>query len=191
MILHIKKAATRLLLAGLCALTTPAISAETLSSEEQASIQQKFTQLATDPGTVMFSPPTGWQLADPKALPSSIKIMVVGKSSRSFPPSMNLTSEPYSGTLKQYLKKVKAINESQGDEWKDLGTIRTEAGDASLSQADMKSEWGKIRLMHVILLRNHVAYILTASALQEEFPNFYESFFQSMKSLRVNPENPK
>jgi hypothetical protein len=124
-------------------------------------------------------------MADHKLLPERVKVMVVGKSPTSFPPSMNLSTEPYKGSLKQYLKIVKNMNDAQGFEWKDLGTIRTEAGIASLSQADTKNEWGNVRLMHVILMKNGTVYILTASALKDEFSEFYKEFFAAMRSLRV------
>ncbi|WP_011176229.1 hypothetical protein [Candidatus Protochlamydia amoebophila] len=141
-----------------------------------------------DSGIVLFTPPSGWRMADPKILPERVKLMVVGQGPSAFPPSMNLSLEPYSGSLKQYLKSVKNTNMAQGYQWKDLGTIRTEAGNASLSQVDTKSEWGSVRLMHVILLKNGVIYILTASALQDEFSQFYKDFFNSMRSLRVAKE---
>lgn len=160
----------------------------TLSSEEQAKVQQQYEQMTQAPGQVMFTPPEGWQMADPKALPPSVKIMVVGKGEKEFPPSLNLGSEKFGGTLKDYLKTVKAINDSQGTEWKDLGTIKTEAGDASLSQVDAKTQWGNVRTMHVIFLQNGTVYIMTAAALKEEFPKYYKDFFNAMRSLRVNKD---
>lgn len=143
-----------------------------------------------EPGTVMFTPPSGWRFADSNSLPPSVKTMVVGKGQHEFPPSMNLGTEAYKGTLKQYLKVIKGINDSQGSEWKDLGTVRTEAGDASLSQVDSKTQWGDVRMMHVILIRNGIVYILTSAALKEEFPKFYKEFFNSMRSLRINNDEP-
>lgn len=136
-------------------------------------------------GVVLFTPPNNWHLADSKLLPERVKVMVVGKGPSSFPPSMNLSLEPYKGSLKQYLKIVKSMNDAQGFEWKDLGTIRTEAGIASLSQVDTKNEWGSVRLMHVILMKNGTIYILTASAIKDEFSQFYKEFFAAMRSLRV------
>ncbi|WP_096030661.1 hypothetical protein [Candidatus Protochlamydia naegleriophila] len=124
-------------------------------------------------------------MADSKLLPERVRLMVVGQGPSAFPPSMNLSLEPYSGSLKEYLKIIKNMNDAQGFEWKDLGTIRTEAGTASLSQVDTKTEWGNVRLMHVILLKNGTIYILTASALKDEFSQFYKEFFASMRSLRV------
>ncbi len=170
-------------------LSIPLFAATNIPMAEEKVIQEHFAAIAQEPGAVMFTPPEGWLLADPKALPENVRVMVVGKGAKEYPPSMNLTIETFAGTLKQYLKIVKAINENKGDEWKDLGTIQTEAGEASLSQVDIKSNWGTERLMHVILLKNGTAYILTAAALKDEFPKFYKDFFNSMRSLRINKDD--
>ena len=134
---------------------------------------------------VIFTPPKNWLMADSNALPGRVRTMVVGKSSSSFPPSLNLSTEPYKGTLKQYLQIVKNMNAAQGYEWKDLGTIQTQAGTGSLSQVDTKTQWGTVRLMHVILVKNGNVYILTASALKEDFSANYKDFFTAMRSLRI------
>lgn len=139
----------------------------------------------SDPQNAMFKPPEGWRQADSSALPPSVKIMVVGKGEKEFPPSINLGTDHFEGSLKDYLKLIKSINDAQGTQWKDLGMIRTEAGDASLSQVDSTTEWGKVRMMHVILVKNHTVYIMTAAALQEEFPRFYKDFFIAMRSLNL------
>lgn len=172
--------------AGLC-LACPITLSGALSLSEEKDLQQSFQTTSQEPGAVMFKPPEGWLLADPKALPSNIKIMVVGKGAHEYPPSMNLAFEKYSGTLKEYLRVVEAINKKRGAEWKNLGKIRTEAGDASLSQVDSKTQWGVERQMHVILIKDGTVYILTAAALKDEFPKFYQDFFTAMRSLKINP----
>lgn len=158
------------------------------TSKETVEIEENYFNNAHKEGAIMFNPPEGWHIADPKALPPSVKLMVVGKGNSIFPPSINLGIEKYNGDLKSYLKMIKSINESQGSEWKDLGTIKTQAGIASLSQIDAKTEWGVVRMMHVILLEDetNTVYILTAAALKEEFSKHYKDFFKSMKSLRFN-----
>ncbi|MEM1283254.1 MAG: hypothetical protein AAGG81_06845 [Chlamydiota bacterium] len=162
------------------------ISLTSMSTLTADSFESDYIQKAQEPGTVIFNPPESWHIADPQALPPSVKIMVVGQSGTDFPPSINLGTEKYSGTLKDYLKTIKNINDAQGADWKDLGTIRTQAGTASLSQVDAKTEWGEIRMMHVIVLREGTVYILTAAALKEEFSKYYKDFFKSMRSLRFN-----
>lgn len=134
---------------------------------------------------IQFTPPQGWKFAETLNLPKSVKVMVVGNGQNEFPPSLNLGTETFTGNLKDYLKIVQTLNESRHVEWKDLGTIHTEAGNASLSQADTQTEWGDVRMMHVILLHKGTVYILTAAALKEEFPSFYKDFFKAMTSLRL------
>jgi hypothetical protein len=162
------------------------VSLSAFSLSEEKNLQENFIALSKEPGAVMFTPPQGWLLADPKALPSSIKIMVVGKGAHEYPPSMNLAYEKYSGTLQDYLQLISVINKKKGAEWKDLGKIRTQAGDASLSQVDSRTQWGEERQMHVIFLNQGVVYILTAAALKNEFPKFYKDFFDAFRSLKIN-----
>ncbi len=136
-----------------------------------------------------FIPPSGWQLADLSTLPvKHIKVIVVGKSNSQCAPWMNLCTEPYQGTLKQYLKMIKNKHQTKGEEWKDLGMIRTEAGQGHLSQSASKMPWGEMRLMHLILLKYGKIYILTAYALKEEFATFYKDFFGAMRSLRIGKD---
>lgn len=160
-----------------------------LPKQGENNIQQNIKDALREPGAVLFTPPKGWRAADPADLPKSVKAMVVGKGACEYPPSINLGTENYKGTLKQYLKRIKEINDSRGTAWKDLGTIRTEAGDASLSQADAKTGWGEVRMMHAILKKGDTIYILTASSLKDEFSKFYKDFFAALKSLRFSRED--
>lgn len=137
---------------------------------------------------IQFTPPAGWRFAEAGNLPKSVKVMVVGQGQSQFPPSMNLGTEEYTGNLKDYLKTIKNVNDIRHADWKDLGTIRTEAGNASLSQVDMKTQWGDVRLMHVIIMHGGMAYILTAAALKDEFPTYYKEFFKAMTSLKITKD---
>ncbi len=134
-----------------------------------------------------FTPPAGWMSADRNKaqLPPLVKIMFVGNAKSGFPPSINLTSAPYDGTLKQYLQIVKARNQESQNDWKDLGTMKTQAGNASFSQVDSKSQWGQVRQMHLILPKHGYIYILTAAALKAEFSLYYQEFFKAMQSLKI------
>lgn len=137
--------------------------------------------------TMQFTPPQGWRFADLKEYPKSVKAVVVGKGKSTFPPQLNLNTEPFEGTLQEYLNIVKAYNRTQKTEWKDLGTIKTASGEGSLSQVDVMTEWGLIRMMHVILIKDNVVYLLNASAAKEEFATHYPEFFKSMRSLKYEP----
>lgn len=137
-------------------------------------------------GIAVFTPPKGWSAADKNALSPHVKILVVGpKIQNEMPPTMNLMIESYEGTLKNYLKNVKKINDSHGDAWKDLGSLKTKAGDASLSQVEVRSKWGGEKLMHAIIVRNGYAYVLTAAASKNEFGRFYQQFYTALRSLQI------
>lgn len=144
--------------------------------------------IAIETGIITFTPPSDWLLVDRQHFTPAVILMVVGKGQSSFRPSMNLTSQAYGGTLKQYLQKIKDINQTQGYEWKDLGKINTGAGPASLSQVDTQTKWGEVRQMHLVLLKNNTIYILTAAALRTEFSSYYKEFFNSMRSLKINKD---
>lgn len=135
------------------------------------------------PGAVYFIPPEGWRLAEDEKLGQHVKLMVVGKATNQFPPSINLSTEPYRGTLKDYLKIVKSINDAKGLKWQNLGTIQTKAGEASLSQLDTKNQWGDVRMLHAILVKDGIVYILTAASLKEEFSSHYKAFIDAIRSL--------
>jgi len=140
-----------------------------------------------EPGALTIHPPQNWQMANPEELSPRVKLMVVGKSQTHYPPSINIGTEPYKGTTRNYLLMVKRVNESLGSQWKDLGNIQTQSGKASLSQVDMNTEWGPVRLMHVILVKNRTVYVVTAGALKEEFSLYYREFFDAFKSIKLNP----
>lgn len=176
----LRKSLTKLLIINLAVLGQMAQGAESPALESTQEPQK-------EPGAVYFIPPPDWRVANADELMPHVSIMVVGKGLEDYPPSINLATEKYSGTIREYLKLVKGLNEAQGLDWKDLGTIRTKAGTGSLSQVDIKSKWGEERLMHVILKRNGTIYILTAAALKSEFPRFYSQFFDAFRSLNINP----
>lgn len=178
-----------LLFVLLCSLATSGHAVENQPNSAPQKPPSALSTTAEAPATLdellTFTPPAGWVMADPKALPPTVKVMVVGKARSILPPSINLATEPYNGTLKEFLRKIKKMNEENGCPWKDLGTIRTQAGPASLSQADFPTKWGDMRMMHVILIRNGSVFILSASSLKAEFPLFYKDFFTSLRSLRI------
>lgn len=146
--------------------------------------------LLANEGIVQFTPPQGWHFADVQSKMNNLRTMVVGPGqSNKLRPCITLGVEhQFKGTIKDYVKLAQALSTSHGAEFKDLGTIRTQAGEARLLQEDSDTTWGNLRTMHVILLKNETVYILTAGASKEEFPKYYSEFFRSMKSLRIEKD---
>ncbi len=153
-----------------------------------ASDSSYYQNLVTSEGGAYFQAPDDWTLLEPEQLPKSIIMLAKGAGKREVSPSINLAKENVTLTLREYLKVVREINEAEGRNWKELGTIQTASGPASLSQCDYTDQWGDSRMLHAITVQNNTAYILTASALKEEFPDHYELFFQSIQSLHL-PKN--
>lgn len=135
---------------------------------------------------ISFKPPKNWKSVELDKLSPAVKMMLIGTGKENFPPSITLAVEPFSGTLKDYLKIVKNMNIAEKTEWKDLGKIKTEAGSASLSQYDENTNWGVTRTMTTILVKNGNAYILSATALKSEFSDYYKDFFAAMRSLDLS-----
>lgn len=138
--------------------------------------------------SLTFIAPEGWHLVAPDTLPEHVNLLVKGVGKRELPPSINLAEEEISISLKQYLESVKAVQSRKG-EWKKLGTIKTNAGPAILTQFETKSSWGNVRIMQAILRHNEKVYVLTTTALKSEFPQYYKEFFQAIQSLKVT-ESP-
>jgi hypothetical protein len=149
-------------------------------------LEHLYSEAMEEPESLIFIPPSGWLAADPAILPPSVKAMVIGKTEKGYPPSINIGLEPFDGSLKSYLKNIKLINEAQNAVWKDLGQITTESGQASLSSVDMTTEWGDVRLLHAIVVKYGTAYIMTCASLKEEFSSNYKDFFQAMRSMKIN-----
>lgn len=155
-------------------------SSKILKKEKSIQIPKKFE-------TCTFTPPKDWTASDPNALPKQVKILVKGNGQHEVPPSLNLATEKTAMDIKTYLKTIKELHESSGETtWSKLGSIQTTAGPATLTQIDTKTSWGNIRMMQAIIIHNKVAYILTATALKDEFPHFYKEFFQSIQSLKID-----
>ncbi len=149
-------------------------------------LNANVAELSKAPGAIVFTPPAGWSQAEETSLPKYVLAMVIGKGTSNFPPSINLAYDYAPDGLQEYMKVVRQLNDAKGIPFKDLGTIRTQAGDARLLQLDLATEQGTIREMQVIYNRGDTAYILTAAALKDEFSTFYKDFFTSLRSLNVN-----
>lgn len=159
-----------------------------LSIDEQKALVEQMEKNKDAPGAVIFTPPQNWKMVDPKALPKHVLVMIIGTGQGDFPPNMNLGYEKYAGSAKDFIRKVvKAELDASHADWKNLGTVQTKAGIAELIQVDTKTKWGQERQMQAFIKNEDTIYILTASALRSEFPTYYKEFFDSIRSLSINP----
>ena len=135
--------------------------------------------------TCFFIPPKGWEIADPKKLSPSVHICFIDKKAKGVPPSVNLATEATSVSLDAYVEAVRKIHAADPNaKWRDLGSFRAPLGTGRLTELELSTEFGKARLVQLIIMKNQRAYILTASALKTEFSKYYKTFDQVLHSLQ-------
>lgn len=136
-----------------------------------------------------FTPPSGWEIADPRSHSSRVKMAFLKSSGNGFCPSINLAIEETPVSLSEYLKAVKAIHEQdRSNHWRALGKVKTNAGLAQLTEIDSKTEWGPVRILQLIFLKEGHAYVVTASALRDDFSNYYKEIQSAFRSLTLSTD---
>ena len=142
-----------------------------------------------EPELGYFNIPPTWHLIDPAKFPEKVTMMVATKGKREISPTINLVVEPTKLPLKSYLKIATESFDAQGVEWKLLGELPTQRGTATLAQYDIPCQWGTLRYLQTVYIENEKAYILTASALREEFSEHYEPFFEALRSFNLTKKD--
>ncbi len=136
-----------------------------------------------------FTPPSDWMVTDPQFLTGTVKIGFLSKGKKGFCPSLNLAVEKGCTSQKEYLQTLKAIYESNPlNRYRELGTLSTLAGEAALIEIDVDNTLGKVRLLQMLFVKEKVAYILTASALKEEFGQYYKTFKKAFSSFTIRDD---
>jgi len=123
-------------------------------------------------------------VADPETLSPRVHIAFVGKGS-GLAPTVNLATEPVTITLQAYVDAVRKIHIADPNaKWRDLGRFDTLLGAGKLTELEVATEQGKARLMQLMVVKEGLAYILTACALKEEFSKYYKLFDATFHSLQ-------
>jgi hypothetical protein len=135
--------------------------------------------------TPLFTPPSGWECASPKAFSSHVCIGFVGSGKNIFfRPSINLATEQVDISLKEYVQAVKKIHLADPlIQLRDLGETSCKIGTAHLLELSSLTPYGEVRMLQFISLYEHTAYLLTGAVLKEEYLNFYSLLLQSFHSL--------
>lgn len=137
--------------------------------------------------TVSIVPPKGWErINDPEQLPQKVSVIYVGTGKSQFTPSINLASEETTLYPDEYMSLAKSYHLGQGDtRCKQLGAIDMQAGKANLLQIDRPTQWGNVRFLQAVLVRDQKAYVITATCLQEEFMSLSTQLFKSIQSFSI------
>lgn len=140
--------------------------------------------------TAYFHPPETWKEMDPRSLPSSIKIGYVGKGKKHISPSINLATEDITGMSQQeYTDLVKNLHKSNPlTSWRKLGSLKTLAGKAHLSEITRENPAGKIKMLQCILVKDKLAYVMTGGSSPEEFGALRKEFLSCFQSLTLSQD---
>lgn len=138
------------------------------------------------------NPPKGWEcIHDPSQLPHKVKVIYIGKgiANHPFTPSINVSCEKTSLPINEYVTVAKAYHEGQYDtRCTLLGKVKTAAGTAELLQIDRSSQWGAMRFIQAMLIRDGEAYVVTATCLKNDFSTLSSQLFKAIQSLTI-PES--
>lgn len=139
--------------------------------------------------TCFFIPPEDWEFAHPDMLSPRVHICFLGKNSKGLAPSVNLATEPVQLSLDAYVEEVRKIYASDpNSRWRDLGPFKTLFGTGKLIELESPTPAGVARLVQLIVIKDRVAYILTAGALKEEFSKYYKIFDHVLRSFQFSSD---
>jgi hypothetical protein len=135
-----------------------------------------------------FIPPKGWNISAPTTA-SHVNIAFIENTQMHYPATINLATEKFNGTLKEYLSIIKKIHTTKPmTEWREAGAIQTRAGSAMLTEIDTKNAYGDIRLFQMIFLKDQIVYIVTTSALKKEYGKYIKTFEKAMSSFMITSD---
>jgi hypothetical protein len=137
-----------------------------------------------------FVPPEGWECVKNPAPSSYVQIGFLGEGDASTPfrPSLNLAIEETHLSLKEYLKVVRELHETEMNvRWRDLGQLTFHAGQGRLTELTSHSPCGEVKMLQGIFVSGGHAYILTGATLKEEFSQHQSKLLSSIRSLVLSP----
>lgn len=142
-----------------------------------------FLIAASSYGT--FTPPQGWEILDPQTLPPTISFMARAKPKNLFSSTINLAVEETDLSLDDYMKEVEKIYQEPSKFISPLGTLQTAAGPMKVLQIDEKLPWSDLRIIQGVVIKDHIAYVITATTEESEFSSLVTSLLKSMKSFSI------
>lgn len=150
-----------------------------------------FVTSLCDAETISFIAPKGWQcISNKEELPAKVEIVYIGSGKGGFTPSINLAREETPLSLVDYTKLAKSYHESHGGtRCIELGSIDSQAGSASILQIDRPTQWGQVRFLQGLVLKEKTAYVMTATCLQEEFTVLYPQFIKAIETLTIEEKS--
>lgn len=148
-----------------------------------------LTKLCFLASVCYFQPPEGWLGVKPDEASAAGLVAFIGKAKKEVSPSLSFTTEATDLSLKEYIKAVKEVHESDLHvAWRDLGELTFRGGKGRLGEVCNSTPFGEMKILQGILVRDGCAYILTGASLQEEFSEHRSSLVAAIRSLTFLPD---
>lgn len=131
--------------------------------------------------------PKGWEcIKDKKQLPAKVEVVYIGSSKAQFAPSINVTMEETEMEIDEYMKLVQKYHSSiAGTRCHAVGALESPEGKLRVLQIDRSSQWGVVRFLQAIKIKDQIAYVITATCLNSEFSIYYPEFMRAMQSFKI------
>ncbi len=132
----------------------------------------------------VFTPPKGWNLLSPQGDAPCIILTFVSPS-KSYPPSLSLAKEAYTGSTKSYLGAAKKLLKKDAAAFRELGTEKTKAGNATLFQMEYSTPHGLFSTLVAIYFSQTNAYTLSFAVKKDAFSLLVEDFNTTISSAAL------
>jgi hypothetical protein len=139
----------------------------------------------------IFTPPAKWQYIMLPETASYIKATFIDNNGSSLKPSINIATEDISISEAAYIKAAKACHdEDPSTNWRKIGKITTLAGIATLAEIDSQNNFGKLKMLQMIFVKDKKAYIITGASKKEDFASCAQKILQAIRSFRLIDKKP-
>jgi len=133
-----------------------------------------------------FIPPDNWKLADPKKLSPMVEVCFLGKGKTSFYPSVNIATEEIDISAKEYMSIVVKMHKNDPNiEFRALGKIKTKAATADLFELTTKTNFGLVKMLQMVVIKDKKVFVLTGSMHIDEFKTLSKSILRTFQSFQI------
>jgi len=133
-----------------------------------------------------FMPPNKWKLADPKKLSPMVEACFLGKGKTAFYPSINIATEEIDISDKEYISiVVKMHKDDPNIEFRRFGKIKTQAAIADLFELTTKTNFGTVKMLQTIIVKDNKAYVLTGSMHIDDFKTMSKTILKTFQSFQI------
>lgn len=133
-----------------------------------------------------FIPPDNWKMADPKKLSPMVEMCFLGKGKTSFYPSINIATEEIDISEKEYVSIVIKMHKNDPSiEFRGLGKIKTKTAIANLFELTTKTNFGLVKMLQAVIVKDSRAYVLTGSMHIDEFKTLSKTILKAFQSFQI------